>query len=234
VLSRRNSLAKRVTATRHDDMNTVKRGILVQLAACIVFSHSYLCAQQIEAPVYTDGDWWKVRVAVRQIGKGTRYGRCDELYSTYTVKHDQGRFRVFGETEGGDENEEIDCPVIVSQLLGINRAEDRTLAQNLNFPLEVGKNWTSYVWRKYAPTFGTIHRRIIVLDHKVLSWQKIKIRRRALDALRIELTGPPAVFWIRSALYYSYAPEAKAIVNFSWPEQYSRRRVRLIDFNVSE
>jgi hypothetical protein len=155
------------------------------------------------------------------------------MYSVYTVKHDQGRFGVFGETEGGDK--EIDCPVIVSQLLGINRDGDRTVARNLKFPLEVGNNWTSYVWRRYAPTFGEIRFQTIVLEHKVVSWEKVKTGSRQLDGLRIELTGPGrSQFWIRAPLHYFYAPQAKAIAEFRWPEQYSRRRVRLVDFNVGE
>jgi hypothetical protein len=73
-----------------------------------------------------------------------------------------------------------------------------------------------------------------VLHHKVLKWERVATSKRYFRALRIELTAPGQEgFWVERTIYYFYAPAAKAIMQFHWPEQYTARTVRLVDFRVS-
>lgn len=92
-------------------------------------------AQQADAPVYKDGDWWRVEVDVaRPAGvsvAGSQFGGFPE----YRVRIDSGKELVFGLR--GDTSTEIESPLVVSLVLG----KPGWLGELLRFPLCVGVSW---------------------------------------------------------------------------------------------
>ncbi len=76
-----------------------------------------LYGQQAEAPVYKDGDWWRVKVETVFKPGVSRSGRCDESYPEYLVKIQQGKPKVF--SGSGNKEGEINYSTIVNELLNV-------------------------------------------------------------------------------------------------------------------
>jgi len=172
-------------------------------------------AQQVETPVYRDGDSWRVKVDVSHSGI-SRSGRCEEMYSEYLVKIENGKLKVYvSKTQ-----ETIDCPAITSQLL--DKGEDRGF---LKFPLRVGTSW-SFQYQRGSP--GTSRAAWVTAETKVSAWEKVKTEKGELEAYKIEraIGSDTETYW--------YAPAAKAIVLFDRKTARVQRRVTLVDFNVKE
>jgi len=189
-----------------------------------------LCAQQVEAPVYRDGDWWKIKVEVSHTKGLMREGRCDEMYSEYVVKIGQGNPKVYGVKADGQE--ELDCPIITTQLLGKPSEGEESLVKYLEFPLAVGRSWTSRFpeqQTKVSRKFGT-RTRWIELEHNTLSWEKVRVPKGELEAFKIQVSGWPG----GEVRTYYYAPKAKAIIGLQWISPQTMRRMNLVDFNASE
>ena len=185
-----------------------------------LFPSSGVHAQQGEAPVYKDGDWWKVKVEITHKGGASRSGVCQEMYPEYIVKIEQGKAKVFGVS--GDKQEEIECPLVESQLLdsGLMR---RGLLQ---FPLSVGKAWEfRYESRTAAGRFLWQER-----SSKVIAWEKVRLPREEFDAFKIESV-------IRSNPQFTdtvyYAPKARVVILLRQITSFADRTVTLVDFNVS-
>ena len=106
-------------------------GILTTL--CLPYSSN---AQQAEAPIYKEGDWWRTRVdVVRPTGvsvAGPQLGGFPE----YIVKFESGQAKVIGVR--GDESKEIDAPPITALVLG----EPGWRGDLLRFPMRVGLTWS--------------------------------------------------------------------------------------------
>ncbi len=103
-------------------------------ALLIVLFPYPLLGQQAEAPVYQDGDWWKVKIEFDFKDGYNRSGECYESYPEYLVKIEQGRPKIYGISGLGQEK--IDCPEIRDEVLGKGRTK------NLKFPLSLGLTWT--------------------------------------------------------------------------------------------
>ena len=53
-------------------------------------------AQQVEAPVYRDGDWWRVKVDVVRPSDVSVAGLVLERFPEYIVKFESNQPKVFG------------------------------------------------------------------------------------------------------------------------------------------
>ena len=53
-------------------------------------------AQQVEAPVYKDGDWWRVKVDVVRPAGVSVAGVVLERFPEYIVKFESGKPKVLG------------------------------------------------------------------------------------------------------------------------------------------
>jgi len=92
-------------------------------------------AQQAEAPVYKDGDWWRVKVDLsRPAGVSVAPGL--EQFPEYIVKFDAGKPIVLGIR--GSESKQIAGALVLAMVLG--RGEFR--GDLLRFPMRLGLTWS--------------------------------------------------------------------------------------------
>jgi hypothetical protein len=176
--------------------------------------------QQTQAPVYKDGDWWRVKVEVVQKGY-SRSGQCDENYPEYLVRWEQGNPKVYGVS--GKNEEEINCPSVIRDLLNIPPDEMGWLS----FPLSLNSAWSF----RYQRRIPGVRSWWADTQNKVVAWEKVRTPKGEFDSFKIErvLLGDP------ETLYYSwYSPVAKAIIVFQRRATLSDRTVTLVDFNVSD
>ncbi len=170
--------------------------------------------QQAEAPVYKDGDWWRVRVKF-EFKEGSRTGECHEEYSEYLVEMEQGKPKVFGIS--GKNKEAIDCAFISWELFNI--PDERGY---LKFPLTVGSSWSH--------DFTNRGGRNRTFNLTVAAWEKVQTPKGEFDAFKIEadIEGRPS-----NRVYY-YSPKVKANVLFKLTRRIEDRTMTLVDFNVSK
>ena len=117
-------------------------------AVSTVLYFTPLHAQEAQAPAYKDGDWWKIKVQVSYQQGVSRSGRCQDS-PEFLVKIEQGQPKVY--LSEGDSQKPIDCPTIVTQLLGSGTegdegapdAKEAVTREYLKFPLNVGQSWKS-------------------------------------------------------------------------------------------
>jgi hypothetical protein len=190
-------------------------------------------AQQAEAPIYRDGDWWRVKVQVKRptgvaVG-GPQLGGFPE----YLVRIDSGTHRVFG--VHGEQRKEIEAPNIFSLVLG----KPDWRGELLKFPLQVGLKWSAWFTLQLPGLRG----RLSNANYEVQAWERVKTLKGEFDAFKILMEvpglttpqrgGPSA----RAASYY-YAPKVKAIVYLeersppNSPE--AETTSALVDFNVGQ
>ena len=198
----------------------LKHFLFVITVSLFLLASPKLHAQQAEAPKYKDGDWWRVKVEFTHKGGFSRSGLCSENYPEYVVKIDQGKAKIFGLS--GANQEEIDCPLIESQLLDSGSMR-RGLLQ---FPLSVGKGWNY----RYQTTG---RRGQLVWNEssaKVTAWEKVKLPQAEFEAFKIEsyLISASQVIHI-----VHYAPRVKAIILWNQDTTSVNRTVTLVNFNVS-
>jgi len=184
-------------------------------------------AQQAEAPVYKEGDWWKVKVEFKH-SKGifNRSGECFESYPEFLVKIEQGKPRVYGISD--PVQEEIDCPEVAGEVLGGN-------FWPLKFPLRVDQSWQ----HQYL-SFET--ERWNFIDFKVESLEEVQTPKGRFKAYKI--TGEHDVeverggvitqyeFIGKATQTYYFSPELKAIVLLDFDHPYFRRMVKIVDSNL--
>jgi hypothetical protein len=171
----------------------------------------------------------KCRFEVSYSSGMSRSGRCDENFAEYMVKIDQGKPKVYGIKDNSQE--EIQCPIIVTQLLGFGEEDENGVrTEHVKFPLSVGKKWTARIpERLMGIAGGTVFKsRWNEVQYNVVAWEKVKTPKKRVDAFKIEASVGGA------RRTYFYSPEAKAIVRFRWGEQATRRRMMLVDYNVSQ
>jgi len=185
---------------------------------CLLVPLQISYGQQAEAPVYKDGDWWRVKVEVVQKGY-TRSGQCDEMYPEYLVRWEQGKPKVY--RVSGTMQEEIDCPSMIRDLLNIPPDERGWL----NFPLSLNKAW-SFSYLSGGP--GRRSRRNYS-ENKVTTWEKVHTPKGEFDAFKIERLINPGLNY-----YLWYSPAAKAVIVFQRRATQSDRTVTLVDFNLSK
>jgi hypothetical protein len=187
-------------------------------------------AQQAEAPVYKDGDWWRVKVdVVRPPGvsiAGPQAGRFPE----YIVKFESGGPKVIGIE--GNESKETNSPPTIAMVLG--RTGWR--GDLLRFPMRVGLTWSDRF--EFQPRGRQM--RSEEGRYEVQSWEKIKTPKGEFDAFKLVMTmsvpigpKPQAPTEVRPHTYY-YAPDIKAIVSFREAGTEGSLTSTLIDFSLAK
>lgn len=186
-------------------------------------------AQQVDAPVYKDGEWWRVKVEVSFSPGTSRSGRCDEIFAEYLVKIDRGRPKVYGIKD--TEHQALDCPDIASQLLGLGPGGQPSRVRYLNFPLSLGQSWT---FQSSATISGPGRRSVRTYEivSKVSSKEKVATPRGEFEAFKIERSGRPSQDIWRWTYYYS--PAVKAIIRFEGSLSSELRTITLVDFSVNQ
>ena len=199
-------------------------GIMVILSA--PYSSS---AQQADAPVYRDGDWWRIKIdTARPTGvsiSGPQFGGFPE----YIVRFESGNPKVFGIR--GELSKELDAPPIASVVLGRTGWRGELLI----FPVRVGLTWSDQF--QFQPRGLPV--RWEQGRYEVQGWEKIKTLRGEFDAFKITMTmtvptGPKSRGTSSRITTYHYVPEVKAIVSFQ--EEGSETNVvsTLVEFNVGK
>ena len=134
------------------------------------FSH----AQQAEAPVYKDGDWWRVKVdMVRPAGVSVS-GPVLERFPEYIVKFESNKPKVFGVQ--GNDNVAVDLPQVIPLVLG----RPGWLGDMLKFPMRIGLNWSDRI--KFQPT-GT-QLRSEEVQYEVQAFEKGQDTKRRVQRLQ--------------------------------------------------
>ncbi|HEV8342025.1 MAG TPA: hypothetical protein VGR30_06615 [Candidatus Binatia bacterium] len=187
-------------------------------------------AQQADAPVYKDGDWWRVKVDVaRPVGvsvSGPQLGGFPE----YIVRAEKGTFKVFGVRD--DQQKELDGATLVSLLFG----KPGWRGELLRFPIRVGLSWSGH----FPLQMPGVQRQESA-QYEVQSWEKVKTLKSEFEAFKIVMTVPERKGKVgtlpgRMTTYY-YAPQVKAIVYLreeSLPKaQDALTTSTLVDFQVS-
>ncbi len=191
------------------------------ISVLLIFLLPYtVYGQQAEAPVYEDGDWWRVKVEFEHLAGFSR-SSCFEDYPEYLVKIEQGKTKVYGLI--GTFQEEIDCPRIANEVLGkgpSGQEMGQGPTDRLKFPLSLGDSWSSTM-------IGETVDRTYPTSHEVLAWEKVRTPIGVFDAFKIRLD------WANTptATYY-YAPKAKAIVRLNREVWALKRTVTLVDSNL--
>lgn len=163
-------------------------------------------AQQAEAPVYKDGDWWRVKVEAKHPLGVSLAGRQLGGFPEYLVKVHGDNPKPYGIHDG--QVKEIESPTIVSLVLGTPGWR----GDLFKFPMRVGLSWSAQ-FQLDLP--GMIHR-IEQAVYEVQSWERIKTAKGEVDAFKIMMNTAERRLRVgRSSgrvLTYFYSPQVKAIV----------------------
>lgn len=201
--------------------------------ACMFMSPYVLYGQQAEAPIYKDGDWWRVKVEIKRPAGVSIGGPQLGGFSEYLVKIEAGKPRVFGMR--GDEPKEVDAPNIVSLALGVPEWR----GDLLKFPIGVGHTWSA----RFPFQLPGLRQQWANAQYEVQSWEDVQTPKGGFEAFKIVMSVPGSptpqkgAITARVATYY-YSPKVKAIVYFrehsppKSPEALTTST--LVDFNVSQ
>ena len=208
------------------------KGLLLTIFCFPFLLASISYGQSVQAPVYKNGDWWKIKVEVR-LGSGiSKSGPCDMLYSEYLIKVNQDKMSVFGMQDS--KQEELDCPEIVADLTGIDQPDAVSSRNPVSFPMALGRSWKA----RYAEQREQRRTRMrsstvkwVDLEFKVTGSEKIQTPKGELEALKIEVLGWP---WGKQPPTYYYSPEVKTIVRSREAKERNIRIVTLIDYSVNK
>jgi hypothetical protein len=206
-----------------------KTGVLSSVFCFFFLWASMSFSQQVAAPVYKEGNWWKIKVEVRYGTGVSKSGYCEESYSQYMVKVDQDQKKVYGIKD--EKQEQLDCPDILEQLLGIETEPNSQ--KYLAYPLAVGKTWIAQVAEERERKARTKRANVrwLNLEYKVLAWEILKTPKGELGTFKIEVSGWP---WGQQPPTYYYSPDAKAIVRLREQKERVTRIVTLLDYSVSK
>jgi hypothetical protein len=211
------------------DIFMKKTGVLSSVFCFFFLWASMSFSQQVAAPVYKEGNWWKIKVEVRYGTGVSKSGYCEESYSQYMVKVDQDQKKVYGIKD--EKQEQLDCPDILEQLLGIETEPNSQ--KYLAYPLAVGKTWIAQVAEERERKARTKRANVrwLNLEYKVLAWEILKTPKGELGTFKIEVSGWP---WGQQPPTYYYSPDAKAIVRLREQKERVTRIVTLLDYSVSK
>ena len=181
-------------------------------------------APVVKAPVYKDGDWWKVKTERNGRGGLT----CRFHYSDYLLEIQEGKPKLYG--INGTNKEESDCRRIKDQILG-------KITRKLKFPLRVGNRWDhNFLWDVWLQYYTSRIR----VKYEVLGWERVQIPRGVFEAFKISsyATGKSKNAYNQQIETYYYSPKVKAIILHKHirlrNSQYDRDTTStVVDFNVS-
>jgi hypothetical protein len=186
-------------------------------------------SQQVEAPVYKDGDWWRVKVDVVRPAGVSVSGDVLERFPEYIVKFESNQPKVFGVQ--GNETQEIDLPVIISLVLG----RPGWSGDLLRFPMRVGLTWSDRF--QFQPPGAQM--RWEEGRYEVQAWEKFKTSKGDFNAFKLVMNmsapaGPKGKGTaVRTRTYY-YAPDVKAIASLQTSGTEARVASTLIDFSLAK
>lgn len=194
-------------------------------ALCLFVPLQISYGQQAEAPVYKDGEWWRIKREVTRVYSSVS-GVCSEAYPEYLVRIEGGNPNVFAVK--GDQLEAIDCPLILRR---VSRKSEKF--SDLKFPMYVGLTWSE----RRSISLPGLKARWRDYQYEVKSWEKIKTPKGEFDVFKIEKShqvsppGRPAYWQVET---YHYSPAVKAIVRFHTPGEDLTGTTVLVDFNVTQ
>lgn len=202
------------------------------ITASLMFIMPYLLhGQQVEAPAYKDGDWWRVKVEVARPAGVAVAGSQLGGFPQYLVRVDGGKFKVFGIREA--QHKEIDSATITSVVLG----KPDWRGDLLKFPMRVGLSWSA----QFPLQMPGIQRQELA-QYEVQAWEKVKTLKGEFEAFKIlmtvaERTGRVGRLPGRAISYY-YSPLVKAVIYLreeSPPKAAEALTTStLVDFHVSQ
>ena len=153
-------------------MKNVSATLTVVLVALFVPWLAY--SQEAKAPVYKDGDWWKIKYKVTH-GSVPRY--CIFKYSEYVVKIVKGKAKVY--RVQGTSQKRLGCSKVRHDLMGTANEYDE-YAKSLRFPLDVGKNWKKRISREMGRRTKWIDQKV-----KVLGLEKVQLAGGEVEAYKL-------------------------------------------------
>jgi hypothetical protein len=202
-------------------MKTLTAAMFLFLAILSVPDFAF--SQQAEQPKYKHGDWWKVKTEF-EAKISERNEGCQDSYKEWVVRIDEkGLAHLYGIKDGKEVGSM--CDSVLGWVFGVNESK------SLKFPLSVGQSWTHRYER------GAGKRKIWVEpQYKVTAWEKVQTPKGTFEAFKIVgaanwVTGRNDENFNNWTEYY--APAAKAVVLSESETVATKRKVVLIDFNVS-
>jgi hypothetical protein len=183
----------------------------------------FALSQQADQPKYKHGDWWKVKTEF-EAKVSSRNPGCQDSYKEWVARIDEkGLAHLYG-IDGGKEVEAI-CDAVMGWVFGVNDSK------SLKFPLSVGQTWT----HRYDRPSG---RRTIWVEpqYKVTAWEKVETPKGTFEAFKI--VGAAKWITVRGDQQFNnwteyYSPLVKGIVLSESETATTKRKVMLVDFNVS-
>ena len=155
----------------------------------------------VKAPIYKNGDWWKVKIE----RKGSTPGwKCQFDYSDYLLEIQEGKPKLYG--IDGTNKEEFDCPLMEDEILG-------KITGKLKFPLRVGKRWAHLYNMEIGTGYHGVHR-WVTIDYEVLGWERVQTPKGEFEAFKLSsyvTTLTYTGYKERRETYY-YSPKVKAII----------------------
>lgn len=198
-------------------------------AAAVLMLSCESSGQQAEAPVYKDGDWWRVKVEGKHPTGVTVAGPQLGGFPEYLVKIEAGVVKVFGINE--DRRKEMEAPYIISLVLG----KPDWRGELLRFPMKAGLTWSS----QFQVQLPGLRGRWEEGRYEVQAWEKVKTPKGELDAFKIVMNvpgrqGPKGILVAARKNTYYYSPRARAIVYLQEESGQALTTSTLVDFNVVE
>ena len=180
----------------------------------------------VKAPVYKNGDWWKVKVERIRSGYGMA---CQSNYSDYLLEIQEGKPKLYG--IDGTNKDEFECPEVEDGILG-------KITRKLKFPLRVGDSWNH---RFIRIGIKAQLRSTQEYEYKVLGWERVQTPRGVFEAFKLRsfLAYRQLGHDHEHIATYYYSPKVKAIILYRHialhPPIIERdRTVTVVDFNVSK
>jgi hypothetical protein len=192
-------------------------------ALAVLLVPGFVLSQQANQPKYKHGDWWKVRTEF-EAKTSSRNEGCQDSHKEWIAKIDEkGLARLYG-ISAGKEVESV-CAAVLGWVFGVNETKV------LKFPLSVGQTWM----HRYERRIG---KRTISVEsqYKVVAWEKVETLKGTFETFKIigaaQWMTPGANQNFNNWTEY-YSPTVKAIVLSESETVATKRKVMLVDFNVS-
>jgi len=181
----------------------------------------------VKAPIYKNGDWWRVKIE----RKGSTPGwRCQFDYSDYLLEIQEGKPKLYG--INGTNKEEFDCRRVEDEILG-------KITRKLKFPLRVGIRWAHLYNMEIGTGYHGGHR-WITIEYEVLGWERVQTPKGVFEAFKLSSRAarPTYIGYLEQRETYYYSPKVKAIILRKSTtlrlEQHARDTTNtVVDFNVS-
>ena len=187
-------------------------------------------AQEAEAPVYKDGDWWRVKVDVKRPAGVSISGPVLENFPEYIVQFESSIPVIRGIR--GNESIQTASPLVLAMVLG--RGAWR--GDMLRFPMRVGLTWLGKV--NFQPPGLPL--RWTEAQYEIEAWDKVKTVKGEFDAFRILMSMNVSKGVKRQGLpefrthTYSYAPAVKAIISYQELGSDVSVTSTLVDFSLAQ